>query len=360
MTAARAPEPMPPTGADLARAAVIGALTLVGAVALLWLAFLLRQLIAVVLLGIVVGTTLGPQVDALARYRVPRILSGLVVYLVVAGIIVGFLAYAIPQLASELSELGDRIDEFRADYEEIGDGAPLPEWEEIQPWIEERLDAVATALAAQAGTVATSIVYTFTVFVVGLFWTVSRGPASALFLSLVDVRYHERTHQILDLLGRRLRHYLLAELAGMVAIGAITYIGLSLIGVPYAFVLAAIAFALEILPILGPWLAFVPALAIALTEGWQTALLVSVLYLGVQQIESYVIVPVFHRHGTGMPELLILIAVLVGGALMGVLGALVALPLAVIVHTLLMEALVPARQAQVEEQADEQLEAEAL
>ncbi|MGE0227694.1 MAG: AI-2E family transporter [Dehalococcoidia bacterium] len=357
MTAVRAPQPPPPTGTDLARAAVIGALTLVGAVALLWLAFLLRQLIAVVLLGIVVGTTLGPQVDALARYHVPRILSGLAVYLVVAGTIAAFLAYAIPQLANEVSELGDRMDEFRADYEEIGDRALLPEWDEIQPWIEGRLDSVAAALAAQAGTVATSIVYTLTVFVVGLFWTVSRGPASALFLSLVDVRYHAQTHQILELLGRRLRHYLLAELAGMVAIGVITYIGLSIIGVPYAFVLAAIAFALEILPILGPWLAFIPALAIALTEGWQTALLVSVLYLGVQQVESYVVVPVFHRQGTGMPELLILIAVLTGGALMGVLGALVALPLAVILHTLLMEALVPARQAQVEDHAEGEVEA---
>lgn len=341
------------TGRDLSRAAVVAVLTLLAAVVLLWLAFLIRQVIAVVLLGIVVGTTLGPQVDALARYRVPRILSGLVVYLVGAGIIVGFLAYAIPELAAEVSELADRFDEFQADYEEVAEVARLPAWEEVEPWIAERLDRVVAQLASQAGAVATAVVYTLTVFVVGLFWTVSRGPASELLLSLLDVRHQARAQAILNTMGRRLRHYLLAELAGMLAIGVITYIGLTLIGVPYAFVLAAIAFALEILPILGPWLAFIPALAIALTEGWETTLLVAVLYLALQQVESYVIVPVFHKQGTGLPELSILIAVLAGGSLMGVLGALIALPLAVIVHTLLMELVVPMRQAQVVEAADE-------
>lgn len=359
MTTNSEPRPSAVTGRDLARAAAVGAVTLVAAVVVLWLAFLIRQIIAVVLLGIVVGTTLGPQVDALARYRVPRILSGLLVYLAGAGIIVAFLAYAIPELAGEVSELADRFDEFQADYEEFAEVARLPAWEDVQPWFEERLDSIVAQLASQAGAVATAVVYTLTVFVVGLFWTVSRAPASQLLLSLLDARHQERAQALLDTLGRRLRHYLLAELAGMVAIGVITYVGLTLIGVPYAFVLAAIAFALEILPILGPWLAFMPALAIALTEGWQTTLLVAALYLAIQQIESYVIVPVFHKQGTGMPELLILVAVLIGGSLMGVLGALIALPLAVIVHTLLMELVVPLRQAQVAEAAEQEREADA-
>jgi predicted PurR-regulated permease PerM len=148
-------------------------------------------------------------------------------------------------------------------------------------------------------------------------------------------------------MGWRMRRYMLAEFAGMTAIGVLTYIGLKALGMPYAFSLAAIAFLLEILPILGPWLAFIPALLVALTEGWTTTVLVCVLYLALQQIESYVIVPVFHRRGTGMPELLILAAVLAGGSLMGILGALVALPMAVIVYTLFVDVFVPWRHQRV-------------
>lgn len=333
----------------MTRAAVIGALTLVTAVVLLLLAFNIRHILAVFLLGIVVGTTLGPQVDALARYRVPRILSGLLAYTLIALLIAAFLAYAIPELASEVRQLADQLETFEQDYQRLAEVTPLPPWEEARPLLEERLNMLVGEAASYAGTAASVVVYTLTVFVVGLFWTVSRAPATDLALSLLNVRHRALAERTFLLMGSRLRHYLLAELAGMAAIGLITYVGLTLLGMPYAFVLAAIAFGLEILPILGPWLAYVPALLIALTEGWQTTILVSALYLALQQFESYVIVPIFHRHGTGMPELLVLISVLTGGALMGILGALVALPLAVITHTLVMEVLVPLRQAQVQE-----------
>jgi predicted PurR-regulated permease PerM len=322
-------------------------LTLVGVVVLLALAFVLRDILAVLLLGIVVGTTLGPQVDALARYRVPRILSGLLLYAAAASVIAGFLAYSIPELTGEVRELAGQLEEFEGDYQRLAEDTPLPPWEEVRPVLQERLNNLVGEVASQAGVVVTAVVYTLTVFVVGLFWTVSRQSAGALALSLLNPRHRAIAERTLGVIGTRLRRYLLAELAGMTAIGVLVYIGLTLLGMPYAFVLAALAFGLEILPILGPWLAFIPALMIALTEGWQTTILVTILYLALQQAESYVIVPVFHRRGTGMPELLILVAVLVGGALMGILGALIALPLAVILHTVVMEVIVPWRQGQV-------------
>lgn len=314
---------------------------------LVTLAFLVRELLAVLFLGIVVGTALGPTVDFFARYHVPRVLAGLLLYAALASTIAAFLAYAIPELADEAGELGTRMDELESEYQQRAEDLSLPPWEEFQSMLRERLNGLAGDVASRAGTAATAAIYTLTVFVVGLFWTVSRASAGDLFLSLVSPAHRTRAEELFALLGRRLRHYLLAEVAGMLAIGLLTYVGLTILGVPYAFVLAAISFALEILPILGPWLAFAPALLIALTEGWQTTVLVAVLYLALQQLESYVIVPVFHRQGTGMPELLILMAVLIGSALMGVLGALIALPAAVIIHTVLLEVVVPWRQAQV-------------
>jgi predicted PurR-regulated permease PerM len=328
---------------------VAGALTLVAAMVVVLIAYVLRDILAVLLLGVVVGTTLGPQVDALARYRLPRILSGILLYAAAASVVAVFLAYAIPELTGEVRHLANQLEQFESDYERLAERTPLPPWSDVQPVLRDRLNSAVGEVASQAGAVVTAVVYTVTVFVVGLFWTASRKSAGELFLSLVSTRHQAVAERTLGIIGRRLRHYLLAELAGMTAIGVLVYIGLTLLGMPYAFVLATLAFGFEILPILGPWLAFIPALLIALTEGWQTTILVSVLYLAIQQAESYVIVPVFQRQGTGMPELLVLVAILIGGALMGILGALIALPLAVILHVILMEVVVPWRRAQIDD-----------
>lgn len=330
---------------------MIGVFTFVGLAATLWVALLVREYIAVLVLGVVIGTTLGPLVDWLARYRMPRILSGFLVYALIASLLSLFLLYAIPELAQEGQELIDSFDDLQPLYEDLGEVIPLPEWDELGPLFRERMDEFAGRIAgevvSQAGAVVAAVLYTFTVFVVGLFWTITREPARQLFLSLLEERHRAKADETLSLLANRIRKYVLAEFAGMVTVGVITYIGLSLLGVPFAFVLAAIAFVLEILPILGPWIAFIPALLVSLGEGWQTAIFVSVFYLALQQLEGNVIVPVFQGRGTGLPQLLILYAVLLGGALMGVLGALVAIPVAVVAYTIFMDVFVPWRQERV-------------
>ncbi len=122
---------------------------------------------------------------------------------------------------------------------------------------------------------------------------------------------------------------------------------MALLTATLTFLLAVIAFALELLPILGPWLSAIPAIALALSESVELAITVAVFYLVLQQVESNVILPMVQRHQTEMPALVVLSAVLLGGAAMGILGALVALPLAVIVHTIATEVLIPWGQARV-------------
>ena len=99
-------------------------------------------------------------------------------------------------------------------------------------------------------------------------------------------------------------------------------------------------------PLVGPILSAVPAVALAMTQGFDQAFYVLLLYIAVQQLESNVITPVVQSKQTDMPELLIVAAVLIGGALMGILGALVGLPLAVILYTLAAELIIPWRQQQ--------------
>ncbi len=355
------PGPLPPPPDRLVRAAVAGAIALVFALVLVALVVLLRQLLAVVLLGIVVGTTLGPLVDRLASYRMPRILTGLGVYAVIAGAITLFFWYAIPELINEGKELGEKLEEFEADYNRLVDESFLPPSDELLDVVQRQLSGMGPSIVGQAMTLFSTLLYTFTVLAVGLFWTVTRQPAIQLFLSLVEPWRRKRAEEVLMILDSRLRHFVFAEFIGMSAVAVLTYVALTIIGMDFAFILATIAFIFEILPILGPWLAYLPALAVALTESWEMAIAVSVVYLAIQQIESYAILPFVQRRGTKMPEVLILVAVLFGGALMGILGALVAIPVAVILHTLFMEVFVPWRHGQINravQRADAEAEAD--
>lgn len=331
----------------LMRAAAVGGIAFAAALAVIALMVILRQLLAVVLLGVVLGTTLGPLVDRLAQYRIPRPASGLLVYGIFAAAITGFFWYAVPELVTEGEELGGAWDDFERDYNRLAEDYELPDADAIVDFVQERLAGVGPELVSGAVAVIGGLFYTLTILAVGLFWTMSRRSARGLFVSLVPPEQREKTRAVLDILGHRLRRFLVGELLGMLAVGTLTFIGLVILDVRFALILATLAFLLEILPFLGPWLAYAPAAVVAITQGWETFIAVSVLYLVIQQLESYVIVPVVQGRETKLPELLILVSVLIGAALMGILGALVAIPVAVIGHTLFMEVFVPWRQSRL-------------
>lgn len=111
----------------------------------------------------------------------------------------------------------------------------------------------------------------------------------------------QRVAGAVDASGRALRLWLLGQLAAMVSVGILTGLGLWIIGVPSAFALALLAGLADFVPLVGPIVAAVPALLIALSEGWETMLWTLLLYVLVQQIESNLIVPIAQRRTVSLP-----------------------------------------------------------
>lgn len=325
---------------------VVAGLVLLGMFFFAQLVIQLRIVLGVLFLGVIIGVTLSPLTDYLARYRVPRPLSVVGVYAGTALVISLFLWYAIDNVASEIDEIIGESDQIQADYDRLADDYGLPAFKELGPLIEERLGSVSARLAMEAQVAVDVLLYTVTVFVVAVFYTTTKRQGQTLILSVMPAEHRLRTAEVLDSIGHRLRQYVLGQLLQMTLIGVITFVGLTLLGVRFALVLAVIAFLLELVPLIGPILSAVPAIALAMTQGVDQAIYVLLLYIGVQQLESNVITPVVQRKQTDMPELLILAAVLIGGALMGILGTLVGLPLAVILYTLAVELIIPWRQKQ--------------
>ncbi|HYN13545.1 MAG TPA: AI-2E family transporter [Burkholderiales bacterium] len=147
-------------------------------------------------------------------------------------------------------------------------------------------------------------------------------------LMLVAKRRRQRMREVLEEIGHVLQRWLVGQVILMAVVAALTGIGLTLLGVPFALPLALIAGLLEFVPYVGPIVAAIPALIVALSEGPQLALWVGVLYLAVQSVESYILTPLIQHRAVDLPPALILLAQVLMGVTAGPLGVIVATPLA--------------------------------
>jgi predicted PurR-regulated permease PerM len=177
------------------------------------------------------------------------------------------------------------------------------------------------------------------------------GPRIARYLrAFLPPDRHAQASRVTSRIFVRLGGWVSGQLLLCVIIGFISWVGLTLIGVPYAVVLALIAGIMEAVPNIGPFIAAVPAVIIAaLYSPWQ-ALLVAILYIVIQQLENYIIVPRVMSRAVELHPLAVLLALLVGGELMGVLGAILAVPvtaaISVIVDEIRAERIAPSVDAE--------------
>ncbi len=115
-----------------------------------------------------------------------------------------------------------------------------------------------------------------------------------------------------------------------VIVGVLVYIGLSLLGIRFALLLAIIAGILELVPYIGPVLSAIPAVILAFFQAPILALWILILYIVVQQLENYLLVPVIMKKVVGLNPVVVIIALLIGGKLLGILGIILAVPAAAV------------------------------
>jgi predicted PurR-regulated permease PerM len=165
---------------------------------------------------------------------------------------------------------------------------------------------------------------------VGLYCAVEPDTYTNGLLRLVPIDRRSRAQEVLSALGYNLRWWILGQIFAMICVGLITGIGLWIAGAPLALSLALLAAILEIIPSVGPVLWVVPAALVALTGGTTQVIHVLIIYGVTHAIESYVLIPLVQRRVVSLPPALSILAVVLLGLLAGVLGLVVAAPLALV------------------------------
>lgn len=305
------------------------------------LALLLWELRAVLLLAfaaILVSVALLAPTYLIRRltgmgHRWALVLSGLLIVL-----IFGFVIWmAWPSFQEQLTRLVTRLTESLDQLEELF-GFTLPEAaQEIANAISGAIDQIWSTLVTLAGGLVNVLATLALVIFSGVYLAIDPGLYRRGLVLMFPRGWHENIGQGLDKTGRALRLWLQAQLLTMLIVGLLTGIGAAIIGLPAPLALGLIAGLTEFVPIIGPFIGAIPGVLVAVGIDGTTLIWAIVLYIGVQQLEANLITPVLQKRIVSIPPVLLLLSFVALGGVFGVLGVVVAAPLAIAIFVLVRE-----------------------
>ena len=171
----------------------------------------------------------------------------------------------------------------------------------------------------------------------GFYFLLEEDFIRSFLIRFFEEKKTQTAVNIFNRIEKRMSSWFWGEMTLMIVVGLLSFIGFSLAGIKYALPLAVLAGLLEIVPNLGPTIAAIPAILIGLSQSYFMGLVALAISFLVQQLENNVIVPTIMKKATGLNPIFILIALIIGGRIGGVLGVVLALPVTLILETLLIE-----------------------
>jgi predicted PurR-regulated permease PerM len=308
-----------------------------------WFLYLIWDVLLMLFAAVVVASAIEPLADYGQRYKVPRAVSVVVVYVAALLVVFGLVSLLIEPLTEQLRQLAQAIPGIITWLQEtfgVAAGVDQSHVASLQEGLSRIGDAVAQAgvtIFQGAGTVFASFAMVLFVFVVAFYLVIEQGALKKFFGLVVPAIHWPFVERVIDRAQRGVGRWVLAQLTLGVIVGLLVGLGLWALGVQYALLLGLVAGILELIPIIGPILAAVPAVIVGLSQSVVTGIVVLGFYLVIQQLENHVLVPNIMRRAIGLHPLATILAVLLGARLVGVAGAILAVPLATLVNIIVSD-----------------------
>ncbi|MFN4212887.1 MAG: AI-2E family transporter [Microgenomates group bacterium] len=295
---------------------------------LLWI---IRDLLFSLFIAFIVMSAVKPAVIRLEKFRIPRPLSTLIIFI---GFIFGF-AYLfywfLPPLVYETAIFFKSLPQILTRL--APNLLPYPNFSALTqylPNITNQFFSLVKGIFSNAIFLISTIFFSF-------YFVIEED-----FIKKILVRFfeEEKTQSVVSIFNKieeRLRAWFWGELVLMMVVGLMTYVGLTLIGVRHAAFLAVVAGVLEVVPNLGPTISTIPAVLVASSQSYFLGLSTLALYFIVQQLENNLIVPMVMRKAVGLNPIVTLIALIIGGKIGGVLGVILAIPMTLFIESILIE-----------------------
>jgi predicted PurR-regulated permease PerM len=320
-----------------ARAVVKIVLVAAGVIAALYFSYLIRTIIGLVLIAAFFAIAIAPAVNWLDRRKVPRWAAILLVYAAIGGGIFGIGLVIIPPLVSGVETLSSNLDNYAQDLRENPTFRDYDEHYHITEKLKEQANELPSKLGEAAGTlrdvtvgVFTRIVQLFSILVITFFLVKDGNRLLEFFYRQFPEARSRRFRKIASDISDAISGYVFGNFVISVLAGLVTYITLRIIGVPFALPLAILFGFFDLIPLVGATLGgILVGIVVAFAADFPIGVIVWVAVLILyQQLENNLIQPFVYGKAVQLHPLIVIIAILIGAALLGVLGALLAIPTA--------------------------------
>lgn len=293
-------------------------------VVFLWFIIEIRDIIVSIFLSYIIMAAVLPAVEFLQKKKFPKVLAVLIPYLAIVTAIFLLIIPLIPFVTGQIQSLIANFPKF-LDRTAANFGFQMDP-NQLEHYLNSEFSNIGKSAVDLTTKVFGGIFSVITIFVVSFYLLMY----SDAFKKFIVNQFHDGSrasiYKMLEQVNEKLGAWLRGEVVLMLFIGTFSWIGLTILGLPFALPLALLAGLLEIIPTLGPILSAVPAVIVAFTISPTMAITVVVLYMLIQALENQLLVPKVMQKAVGLNPVVVILSIMIGANLMGVAGALLAIP----------------------------------
>jgi predicted PurR-regulated permease PerM len=325
---------------------LVGGLGVLTAIALAQMIVASLSTIILIVVAMFLAVGLNPAVEALHRRGLAR--RG-AISIVFAGVIVAFALFGlaiVPPVSKQLTEFIDAVPGYLTELSNHPTLRQLDQDYQILPQIRTFVTgtlgpSLATGIMGAGLVVLNGVFTTVTLLVLMLYFLGSLHTIKDYLLKLVPSSRRTRTRAITEEILRGIGGYVAGNVLISVIAGVVTWIFLSIAGVQYALALALVVALTDLIPLVGATIGAVLVTAVALLDSWPAGIACAIFFVAYQQVENYLIYPRVMKHSVNVTPAVTVIAALFGGALLGIVGALLAIPVAAAIALIIRELVLP-------------------
>ena len=308
---------------------------LVIALMLVLLAYITHELKGVLVslfVAYILMAAFSPFVDFLLRKGIRRGLSVVLVYFLFLVTLILIILPLVPFVVTQFESLAVNFPDY---LNRIGAMLGIPTGNfDLAGLVRSETDALTRNAFVVTSKVFGGLFSFLTTIVVSVYLLIEKNKFRQGFVSLFPSNNHHMVEQTLNNIDNLLGAWVRGQITLSFSIGLATWLGLTILRVPFALPLAVIAGFLEAVPMIGPIISAVPAVVVALTVSPALSLAVVGLYIVVQQTENHLLVPKVMQKALGLSPVIVILGIAAGGQLLGIIGAIIAIPVILVVTTI--------------------------
>jgi predicted PurR-regulated permease PerM len=300
------------------------------AILVFYLLYLMRDILILIIFALIFSVLFNPAIDFLAKRKIPRVMAVVIVYFAIFGLF-GFLIYSIvPIFIYEIQQFAQffpqYFDKLAPVLRSLGLGA-LQSFESFTSALQVGLLKASSSILNAVGAVFGGIFSALTVFSISTFLSMEEKGIEKTLSLLFPKKYEAVVLSIWDKCQKKVAGWFGSRILACFLVGLMTFLACKILAVKYAISFGLLAAITNIIPIIGPLLAGVIMVLFTLLTSWTKAIFLLIIFILIQQIEGNIITPLLTKKFIGMPPVLVIIALIIGGKLWGIMGAVLAIPL---------------------------------